>query len=175
VLDLFATRHMDDHQTETSKYTAYRTRYVPELDRGLLVAAVEFSHPGMWIVEHYALPKEGGVHGACIRTSYNTISTPRDILPTPDDELTSAVTLAGAAFNQYVFKKDRELWRAVSPLSDTLAAPLAPKELAILHLQGEFTDGLKQIRNSTECEALSTFLSDVLRLPQFKVDRTPEV
>lgn len=166
---------MNDHQTQTSKYAAYRTRYIPELDRALLIGAVEFSHPGVWIVEHYALPMGGGVHGACIRTSYNTMSTPRDILPTPDDELKSAITLAGAAFNQYVFKKDRELWRSVFPLSDELNGPVAPKDLAVLHLQGQFNVGLTQIRNSTECQALSSFLSDVLDLPQFKVERSPDV
>ena len=64
---------MKDHQTDTSKFLAFRTAYVPELDRALLIAAVDFSYSGMWITEHYALPKEGGVHGAVIRTTYNIV------------------------------------------------------------------------------------------------------
>lgn len=162
---------MDDHQTDTSKYSA-AIADMPEFGRSLLVGAVEFSHSGMWITEHFALPAgELPIRGCSVRTHFNVMSIPADILPRPDDELRQAMSLAEAALGQVLFERDREAMRFLRPISQHVQRELTPNELAIIYLQREFTNGLQALRDTTECEALSTFLSDVFRPPKFAVQR----
>lgn len=165
---------MDDRQTKTSRYQIAITDYLPEFGRALLIGAVEFSHSGVWIAEHYVIPPEDApIKGCCIRTYFNARSIPTEILPTPADELNQAISLAEAALGQLLFEKDRELMRVLRPISNHVRAEVTPKSLAIIYLQGEFTKGLQAIHSATECEALAKFLADLLQLPRFSVEKKP--
>ena len=98
---------MNDYQDDKSKYAACLTDHLPSFGRALLIAAVDFS-PTNWIAEHYVLPpSDAPIKGASILTSFNPVSIPQEIIPSPDEELTQALDSARAALTNIIFEQDR--------------------------------------------------------------------
>lgn len=96
------------------------------------------------------------------------MSIPKELIPTPTEELASGLEAAQAELTRHLFDLDRPLFRELIPLSRFTQQPLAATGIARLHLTGEFSMGLRQVRDQTRCDALSSFLADVIRIESFK-------
>jgi hypothetical protein len=161
---------MTDHQTETSRYAACLTDFLPSFGRALLLSAVDFTPTG-WTTEHSLLPPaDAPIKGASIHTSFDPVSIPRELIPTPEDELTRGLDLASSLLTTTIFERDRVLCRELMPPAKFIRPPLTPKGIALLHLTGEFSRGLGQARDNTRCGALKKFLTEILRYNRFKTE-----
>lgn len=161
---------MTDYQNETSKFVACLTDFLPSFGRALLLSAVDFT-PSSWTTEHWFLPPaDAPIKGRSIPTSFNPASIPRELIPSPEDELAHGLDVAGALLTTTIFERDRVLCRELMPPAKFTRPPLTPKGIALLHLTGEFSKGLEQVRDNTRCGALKKFLTEILRYNRFKTE-----
>jgi hypothetical protein len=156
------------YQTETNRFRAHLTDFLPSFGRALLVSAIDF-RDNRWFADHFLLTG-GGAKGASIESSYDPLVLPTEFLPSPVDELQHGIDVAEAILTQRLFAHEKILLRQLVPLRNFISpTPLTEKQVAQLYLHGEFTRAFSEIRDNTRCTALKEFLTDLLAVDPYRV------
>jgi len=151
---------------EDSHVAFYVSGYMQNIGRAMVIAAVDFYRPGMWLTEAYVLfSDEKMSDGIRVVTTYDPIEIPKEWLPTLHSEMENRLKFSESMMFEKIREHDRELAHWLHECGGNLNGPLTSHGVAQAHLSGDFKEQILDLLGFTEITALKEFLEPMKNLP----------
>ena len=160
----------------TAKAIFYLSPYLEDHGRAIIGAAVDFSRPGIWCTEAYALFSDRTLSAVTkVSRDFDPNGMLAQWIPSLEEELQNRIKFAENLFWKKLRTQDRELATWIRGLPEQFIGPLTDSQLAHAHMSGDFEDQITEILGRSDCIVVTEIIKKLDALPKMRTQTLPQI